>query len=454
MPVERVRIEHALGHRQRRPALVVHGVDVGALLHQEADDVARAAVDRAVQRRIPIGISRIDVVAQLPRQLDGFERVVIGSGVLADLPDADAGRRHQRRDALLGGGRRVGPEVDQKFHHLGVGHLGRLQERRRPDAVQHVPVAVARLRGLTGVEVGAGRGQGAHEVERVELAERHGERRIAAEVRLVRPDHLVQRRPAVAGRIGIGPQIEQSLREVVLRVVDGQDERAHAVGRQRVVHVGAGADERFEHVDVPLARREQQRREAPFGPGIRIGAGRHQRFDRGHLVLRGRPHQCRLAPPTLYRVHLGAVPQQRLDGFSVAGAGRRHQRSLAFRIRQVRVGPRFEQTGDHRRAAVDRGERERRHAIAVGRVDRGPGVEQQTCDVQAITMGRPVQGRSPIDLRRPDTRSIGQQRPHGRGVARLHGVDQRLARRAGSRDTREQDRRHDGHDAPQGLHHA
>ena len=260
VPVERVGIEHALGDGQRRPAGPVHDVEVGPLLVQETHDAVGAPVDGAVQRRVAVAVHRVHVVPQRPRQLDRGQRLVVGPGVLADFPDADARRRHHRGRAVGGGQARVGAEAREQTHHRHVGRLGGEQERRRPNPVEHVAVAVARLRRLAQVGVGAVGDEDARHVEAVEPSQGHRERRVAPEVGPARPHHLVQGRPALSARVGVGPRREQPRRDLVLRVVDGHAQRAGTVG-QGVVGVGAGRDQSVEGPQAAFAGREQQRRE-------------------------------------------------------------------------------------------------------------------------------------------------------------------------------------------------
>src|SRR6476646_8491037 len=102
MTIERIRIQNAVRDRQRRPANHIYDIEPGALVHEKRDDVIRSSMGGAVQRRVAVDVDDIHVVAALEANLDGFEGFLIRAGVLANLPNSNARRSHQRRRALCG----------------------------------------------------------------------------------------------------------------------------------------------------------------------------------------------------------------------------------------------------------------------------------------------------------------------------------------------------------------
>ena len=381
-----------------------------------------------MQRRIAVAVQGVHVVPQLPGQLHRGQRFVVGPGVLADLPDADPRRRHHRGRAVGGRQARVGAEIREKPHHGHVDGLRGQQERRRAHAVEHVAVAVPRLRRLRQVRVGAVGDEDAHHVEPVQPAQGHGKRRVAPEIGPARPHHLMQRRPALPPRVRVGSGRQQPRRDLVLRVVDGHAEGAGAVG-QRVVGVGPGRQQHVEGAQTAFPGREQQRRESPRGPRVQVGPGRDQRCRRARVVLRGGPHQRRLAPPALDRVDLGAVLQQDRDRGYDAGPRHRHQRSLAFARRAVGVRAGLEQHPQRLGTAVGRGEGERRDAVAGRRVHLGAGLHQSRRDVEVLVVHGPVQRGGSVRLGSVDVGAPIEQGPNRGRVPGLDRVDQGNPRR-------------------------
>ena len=79
--------EHALRPAQRRPAFLVLDVEARAALHEQLDDVVRAAVRGAEQRRQAHRVGGVDVGAELETELDRVEPRLRRLGVgLRDRP--------------------------------------------------------------------------------------------------------------------------------------------------------------------------------------------------------------------------------------------------------------------------------------------------------------------------------------------------------------------------------
>ena len=168
-PDAAARVHHPFGREQGRPFLPVRHVEGGALVGEKLNHRhGAAAVDRTVQRGLAILVDRVDVIAGFEGQLDRFERFLVRPGALAGSVHADAGRGHQRRGAVVGGESGIGTAFEQQPHQRDVGRFRRHHERRRANPIQHVAVAVARLLGQAGVDVGAAGQQPSHQFEAVE----------------------------------------------------------------------------------------------------------------------------------------------------------------------------------------------------------------------------------------------------------------------------------------------
>ena len=150
---------------------------------------------------------------------------------------------------------------------------------------------------------------------------------------------------------------------------------------------GSGRQQHVERPQTAFPGREQQRREAPRGPRVQVGAACDQRPRRARVVLRGRPHQRRLAPPAFDGVDLGAMLEQHRDGgYDAGSAQRRHQRRLTLARRAVRVGPGLEQHPEHAGTAVGGGQRERGDAVA----GRGVHRRRRPASTAPPDRGRPL----------------------------------------------------------------
>ena len=93
--------------------------------------------------------------------------------------------------------------------------------------------------------------------------------------------------------------------------------------------------------------------------------------------------------------------------------------------RVVRIGAGGQQLRDDRRAAVARRERQRRHAVVVLPVDIGPGADERRRRLRVVAVRGPMERGRTVTLRRVDVRSGGQQRAHGHPVAALRGIGER-----------------------------
>ena len=387
----------------------------------------RAAHDGAVEGRVAVVVDRGGRIAELEQQLHRLQRLAGAARALARRPDADAGGDEQRGGAVLVRQQRVGAQRQQQAHHLQVDRLGGEQERRGAPAVERVPVAVARLGRLAGVDVGAAGDQRAGQLQVGHGPGRKRGRVVVVPVRAAGPDELVQRRPARPGSARIGPVLQQPRRHVIVRVDDRQMQRAGAV-RQGEVHVGPGREQGLDGGAVTGAHRERQRREAGVGTGVDVGARRRQRRDHRRVPLGRRPHQRGLPAPSFPRVHPlpGAVPEQGGHAVDDAGPRRRHQRGLAVRRRPVRVRPGREQRLHRRRMAPGAGQGQRGHPEAGRRVSLSPGVQQEPHRRRVSRVGRPVQRRRVVGGLRRGRAGGGEHPDDGAGDAPRRGTERRF----------------------------
>ena len=162
------------------------------------------------------------------------------------------------------------------------------------------------LRVIPRVDVDAARQHLADDVDAVHAAGRDRPRLAEADVHAPRAYRLVQRVPARAGEVRVGPAVEQVVGHRPVRVRDGDDQDALAV-RQGGVHVGAGLEQRADRFEVPAPGGEHERREPghrrhgeDVPPGRRLRPRRRcaRRFRRRPRRARERPARGRARPPT------------------------------------------------------------------------------------------------------------------------------------------------------------
>ena len=89
--------------------------------------------------------------------------------------------------------------------------------------------------------------------------------------------------------------------------------------------------------------------------------------------------------------------------------------------------PAFSKPLDHRRAAIDAGQPERRHAIAIGGPRVRAGFDQKFGRGEIVEMSSPVQCRRAVGLCSIRIGTLGEQRADGLDLPVLHGLDDRGA---------------------------
>ena len=98
------------------------------------------------------------------------------------------------------------------------------------------------------------------------------------------------------------------------------------------------------------------------------------------------------------------------------------------RWRALRVGAGANQRLQHRRGAVAAGLQQRRHAVAIGGVDRRAGREQRPRHVEIGVIGRPEQRRRAVGAWLVHVHALGDERCDRGEVAVLGGDDERSCR--------------------------
>ena len=230
--------------------------------------------------------------------------------------------------------------------------------------------------------------------------------------------------PALVIRVRVGALLEQPDPEVVVRVECRKCQRTQTA-RQLVVDIGSGGHQRTQRVLLIVANGEQQRREPTVGPRVQVGTCVDQCLCRRCVALDRGPHQRGLLSPPLTGIDVGTVCEQHLDGVRPARSGSPHQRGLACRQTDVRVGPGVEQHLEHRGAAAGGGHQHGCCAVPVRYVGARTGAQQQLGRREIIAMGRPVQRRPPVDVKGVRVCVVSQQGADLSHVARPHRVDQR-----------------------------
>ena len=243
--------------------------------------------------------------------------------------------------------------------------------------------------------------------------------------------------PARITDVRVRALLDEQRRDIVVRVDHRDVQRRRSVGVHRV-EIGAGLGKRAHTGAGPLPsrqhqcghpatrqRREHHRRRIDLDlrelrhlrTHVQVGAARGQQRDDRGVIFGGRPHQRGLSMPRFARVHVCTAIKQRAHRLRPARAGREHQHGIAVGAYGIGVRSGLQQRIDDRRAAVDRGQRQRRHRVAVLRVDLRAGANERLHELETIEPSGPVQRRRSVGLGRVHQRTLPRQRLHGRGVA-------------------------------------
>ena len=118
---------------------------------------------------------------------------------------------------------------------------------------------------------------------------------------------------------------------------------------------------------------------------------RQQEFYDFGMTLGGSPHQRGLAFILFARIGVRTSLQEDANGVDIPGARGGHEDGFAFGCRQrVRIGARFEQGFDHRRASGNDGFRKRRRAVAVDGFGVCASAEKQIHEFGIIPVSSPM----------------------------------------------------------------
>jgi len=132
-------------------------------------------------------------------------------------------------------------------------------------------------------------------------------------------------------------------------------------------------------------------------------------------------------PELFFRVHVGAGFDEHFGRLDLAAARGRHDRSFAFGIPGVGIGPGLEQHVEDGRRADNGGLGRGRRAELVRPADIGARAHQRAYELDVAVCRRPHDGRRPVRGRRVRVAPLRQHPQHGRAVALLRRVDQRSA---------------------------
>ena len=378
-PQERGRavlVEPLVGeHRPDLGAVFHPGIDVGALVEEQPDEI------------------QVIHVAAADRIIAVLDVAVIGGQV-------ERGPPARVREV------RVGALVEEKRAELVIAVLRRDQQR--------APAVAGHL-----VHVRAGGQQHLHRLEIVGANGIHQRRQRAAVVRRL-PDtwfvcllgirHRGGRRCGTGGRACCGgaADLQRLQRVQVWRSLPGGKRRT--LGRHGLSRIVRFAERR------PSSARSRIRAR----PDVRSPLD--QELQRCGVPFIGRPHQRRRSPERFARVHIGAAVQQDLHRVHVSGARRNHERPSPERKRLVGVGAGGEERFDDRGIAIHARQPERRHAGAVCRFHIRARADQQIDQCPVAAVDRPVQRRRAVGLGGVHVGALRQQRLHGCRVAALGGV--------------------------------
>ena len=304
------------------------------------------------------------------------------------------------REWFGGGDRRIGAVLQQQLHRGDVAGVRRAPERRRAAVVDAEQIEVVLgepgLAREARVGIGALVEQRGHQIEVRRLLLELGARlRIEHPRRPLDVEDRVERRHAAGvGQVRVGAVRQQILRDVVLAVDRGDQQRRDAIAWADRVDVGPVLDQRLDRAGAALAGREMQRGQAALradqlvererardagdaAAGRGRGAPARQRARRAADA--GALRVLRVADRVLQRLfgrrdageidqlrgprRVGAVREQLADRVGAIERGGEHQRRLAVRrLGGVGVAVLLEQQLDRVGAARRRGEHQRRRA--------------------------------------------------------------------------------------------
>ncbi len=452
-------------------------LDAGPAGGEQLDGRGPVSVGGRVHRGLAVVVDGIDIDAQVQQQLHRLQDLGLGAG--------PGSRQHQRGAVAVVREQRVGAQIDQRLDEIDVRGLDGCQQRGW--AGHGNPQIDQSRSGHPCIQVRPASGQLMHEFQAGDVARRIGRRVGVARRNSAGRRHRVQ--GCVADRVcrvrvracfqKIGTQFEVAVldRQVQGRGTGPQLRAVAAMAPVRVWldapgHVRARFHKGLDDSQVAVPYREEQRRESRVQSCLEFGTCLDQfrndlrvtfcrRPDQGRLCRfrlevenGGVPHagQERIGARAFLPSHavnlyvkVGAAGEQRFHRPEPPCSGCGHQGGLAPRQAGVRVRSRIQEQCDQRPVPVGAGQRERRHAVAVGRARAGTGVQEQLRRLEVIAQGGPMKGRHAVRLGRVHVRGGLDQGASALPVHRPDGVRQRRigrARQAG----REQERAGQGPD--------
>ena len=266
----------------------------------------------------------------------------------------------------------------------------------------------------------------------------------------------MQRGAALRRGVRIGAAIEQPGGQLVVRVGGGEQERveadlvaaAAAAGwpaacgpRRRTGSESFMSAPAFSSASTAAMRPSRAANSSavnpPFDRACRSAPRATSMIDHRGMAFGGRPHQRRLPAPAFLgvrdrrRAPAAASPHRSCRCARRPSAPSRLRRRGRWRRRRPRAASRSS------RVAVDRGQPERRRAVAIGGLHVGAGANEQLHDVGRVAIDGPVQRRRAVRLRGVHIDALVDAAPEpARSVASLDGVDERDSAREPCRPRR------------------
>ena len=270
--------------KERRDAVVVRRVRVGAAFEQRQDDAW--IVDRT------LGSVPVPSVATVP-----------------------TGRRDQRPIAVAVLDVRIGTRREQETHDFDRPVVGRLHQRRGPFAVLQIRIG-----------------------PRVEQQPNH----LEPDLGVISDCRHQRRGPPIVLEVGVGVLIEQQPHGVDVPALDGPNQRRISTTLvMSRIDPRPGVDQDRGHLDPALARRLDQRRQAYLVADAHLDPDVQQQFHHVDVVVDRGQHQRRVV--AVLPIGVGIGVDQSFDRFGMPTFHCPHQRRHSLAVRPVRIGSRVDQ---------------------------------------------------------------------------------------------------------------
>jgi hypothetical protein len=218
--------------------------------------------------------------------------------------------------------------------------------------------------------------------------------------------------------VDVGAGVGQQARQVEGAVAGGEHQRRQpAAGELLDLLLGAAGNRRAPLETAAVGGGDVVR------PRVDVGAGGNQQPSGLDVPLGHGPHQRRGATPALFRVDVGARFEQQADGVGLSGSRCEHERGVARGgERCVRIRARFDQPAEHGGAAVDGGQLQRHHTFSRPRTHTCAGRQQKLRQLHIVVLDGPMKRRGAVDLRGVDVGLAGKRGADRFAIAAHRGV--------------------------------